>query len=160
MGRPSTPRLSLPLPAPYSRSPSSYQTRRLTGTLGMLNPYAYDVPGPDLRHPRAKIYLASNSGGWKLLHPGEGGEGVGVGGATPGHPGLPPGPPNSLDQGRYTRLPLSSLELVAGLPTWTANQCCRNGRQNVAQTHRCGVGCIPACLLGKFLSGRLKTHLV
>ena len=39
-------------------------------------------------------------------------------------------------------------------------QWCQNSRQNVAQTHRCGAGCISVCLLGKFLSGMLRSRRV
>ena len=35
-------------------------------------------------------------------------------------------------------------------------QCFQNSRQNIAQTHRCGTGCILVCLLGKFLSRMLR----
>ena len=39
-------------------------------------------------------------------------------------------------------------------------QCCHKNRQNLAKARRCGAGCISACLLGKFFSGRLRSHLV
>ena len=55
-------------------------------------------------------------------------------------------------------LPASSLVMVQGLRGGGGNQCRqKQRRQNLAQTHRCGAGCVSACLC---LLGDLSTLLI